>query len=170
MAGNLTPSQSYDNVLNVISGYDGMHDLQYYAAPASGETFVRGSVCYLDSSGNLAAGGDDTAMPMWAITGVNDFDANGDTGNISGGVVSCYVATGGYEIFTTEYVTTDTYNPNTLLTVATGADAGKVKAAAASNWNDAVVCGCVSKGTQTDVYNQSVLHFWPIFIPKVDIT
>jgi hypothetical protein len=165
MAGNLTPSQNYDHVLNVVSGSDGMHDLQYYAAPASGETFVKGSLCYVDSSGNLAAGGGDNSMPMWAITGVNDFDANGDVGNISGGVVSCFVATGGYEIFTTEYDSDGTYNPNQLLTADTST-AGYVAAAAAA-YSNAVVVGCVSKGVQTDVYDQSVLYFWTMFIPKV---
>jgi len=168
MAGNLTPSQNYDHVLNVISGSDGMHDLQYYAAPASGEDFVKGSVCYVDSSGNLVAGGAASVMPMWAITGVDDFDANSDVGNISGGVVSCFVATGGYEIFTTEFDSTSTYNPNQLLTVDTGT-AGYVTASEAT-YNDTVIVGCVSAGVQTDVYAQSVLHFWTMFIPANSVT
>ncbi len=169
MAGNLTPSQNFDHVLNVVSGSHGrMHDLQYYAAPASGESFVKGSLLYLDASGNLVAGGAAHAMPMWAITGVDDLDANSDVGNISGGVVSAFVATGGYEIFTTEYKATDTYNPNQLLTADTST-AGYVMASAAA-YSNAVVVGCVSKGVQTDVYNQSVLYFWPMFIPVTQTT
>lgn len=168
MAGNLTPAQNYDNVLNVVSGSDGMHDLQYYAAPASGETFTKGRMCYLDSSGNLVAGCTAAAMPMWAITGVDDFDANSDVGNISGGVVSCFVATGGYEIFTTEFRSADTYNPNQLLTTDE-TTAGYVKASAAT-YNDGVIVGCVSKGVQTDVYDQSVLYFWTMFIPANNVT
>jgi hypothetical protein len=168
MAGNLVPDQNYDHVLNVVSGSDGMHDLQYSAAPATNEDFVKGSVCYLDTDGNLVAGGGDSYMPMWAITGVDDFDANSDVGNISGGVVSCFVATGGYEIFTTEFNTSATYNPNQLLTVDTGT-AGLVTASAAQ-YNDTVIVGCVSKGVQPDVYNQSILYFWPMFIPAVNMT
>ena len=168
MAGNLTPSQNYDHVLNVVSGSDDMHDLQYYAAPATDEDFVKGSLVYVDSSGNLAAGGAANAMPMWAITGVDDFDANSDVGNISGGVVSCFVATGGYEIFTTEFRSTDTYVPNQLLTADT-VTAGYVMAASAT-YNDTVIVGCVSQGVQTDVYTQSILYFWTMFIPANSVT
>jgi len=164
MAGTLTPSQNYDHVISVVSGSDGMHDLQYKAAPGTSQTFVKGSILYVDpTTGTLKAGGGVTYMPMWAITGVDDFDANSDVGNMSGGVVSAYVATGGYEIFTTEFDTAS-YSPNDLLTYS--GTAGKIKKAAAA-YNTETIVGCVSKGTDTDIYGQSILYFWPMFIPVV---
>lgn len=165
MAGTLTPSQSYEHVLDVVGGYSGTHDLQFFAAPATGETFNEGALLYVDSDGNLAAGGGNTYMPMWAIGGVNDWDTNSDVGNISGGVVSAYVATGGYELFTTEYDSGETYAPNDLLTADT-VTAGYVTKSPTA-YNTKVIVGCVSRGTATEDYNQSVLYFWPMFIPTV---
>lgn len=169
MPGTLVPSQNFDHLLEVVSGKDGMHDLQFVAAPGTGEAFVKGSLVYVDpTTGTLKAGGGATYMPMWAITGVNDFDANGDVGNMAGGHVSAYVATGGYEIFTTEFVA-GVYAPNDLLTYATGDDAGKVKKSAAL-YSAAAVVGVVSSGTATEMYNQSVLYFWPCFQPAVKLS
>lgn len=171
--GTLVPSQDYDNTLVVVSGYTGMHDLQYVAEPAAGEDFVKGSIVSLDATGKMVAGLDKaSAMPMWAITGVNDFDANSDVGNVSGGHISAYPATGGYEIFTTEFVT-DTYLPNDLLTAATGADAGQVKLATAGvdgaievDATETIV-GVVSKGSDTAEYGQATLQFWTVYIPAI---
>lgn len=169
MAGNLTIAQDYDHIESIVSGDNGMHNLMFHAAPAASQTFKRGAVLSLTAGGLLTAGGTSTnAMPIFAVTGVNDYDANSDTGNISGGVVAGYVGTGGYEIKTTEFVT-GTYAPNTLLTYASSGDIGKVKAATAK-YSDGVVVGCVSSGVVADVYEQSMLHFWTLFIPAVKLT
>ena len=167
---SLTPAQYYDHVLNVVSGSDGMHDLQYRAAPASTATeFDRGSLVTLDSAGKVVAGADSThAMPLFAINSTEDFDVEADVGNISGGYIACFVATGGYEIFTTEFVS-GSYAPNDMLTAATGGDAGKVTEAGA-NYNDSIVVGCVSQGETTDAYSQAILYFWPMFIPENKVT
>ena len=164
--GTLTPDQKYDHVVNVVSGSNGMHDLQYVAAPNTGQTYKRGALLTLNSSGKFIAGTTtDHDMPMWAINAALDFDVNGDVGNVAGGNVGAWVATGGYEIFTTEFVA-GTYAPNTLLRAATAGNAGKVTAAA-TNYNDNLVVGCVSRGTSTGIYDQSILYFWPLFIPAV---
>jgi hypothetical protein len=163
---SLVPAQNYDHVINVTSGSDGMHDLQFKAAFATGQTFVRGSLVTVNSAGKLIAGattGHD--MPLWAINAVLDFDVEGDVGNVAGGTVACFVATGGYEMFTTEFVA-GSYAPNNLLTPATGGNAGKVTKAAAQ-YSDGLVCGVVSTGTATSIYDQSVLNFWPVYIPAV---
>jgi hypothetical protein len=162
--GTLVPAQNYDHVLNIVSGSNGMHDLQFVAAPASGQTFYRGSLVTLNSVGQLIKGiTTQHDMPMWAINATGDFDVESDIGNVSGGNVGCFVATGGYEIFTTEFVA-GTYAPNTMLTAATSGNAGKVTAAAAT-YSDTVVVGCVSRGTSTGIYDQSLLYFWPMFMP-----
>jgi hypothetical protein len=163
-------TQDYDNLLVVISGFDGMHDLQFEAAPAAAADFRRGALVSLNASGEFVAGLSGlTAMPLWAINDTADLDVVSDAGNTAGGVVSAYPATGGYELATTEFDAAGTYAPNTLLTEDT-VTAGFVVDAAATNYNDLPVVGCVSVGVRTEVYGQTVLQFWPMFIPAVDLT
>lgn len=160
----LDPTQYYTHNVQAVSGANGAHDLQYKAAVETGQSFYRGALVTLNSSGNIIKGiTTEHDMPMWTITGTDDYDFNGDIGNVSGGTVSAYVATGGYEIFTTEYVSA-TYAPNAMLCPATGGDAGKVKAAATA-YSLKLVCGVVSKGNTTDIYSVAVLYFWPVYIP-----
>ena len=91
--GTLVPGQNFDHLLIVISGWDGMHDLQYAASFASGETFNRGALISLDSNGEYVAGlSTNAAMPLWAINATDDFDVNSDVGNVSAtGIVGAYV-------------------------------------------------------------------------------
>jgi hypothetical protein len=167
--GTLTPAQMFDHSLNVIKGPSLMHRLDFHAAPAAGQAIAAGSVCSLNSNGQLVAGcGAGAAMnrpmPMFAIQNVDDFDANSDVGNISGGVMSAVVATGGFEIETTEYVTGSTYNPNDLLT-ASGASAGDVDRMSESPYGGQVAVGSVSTGTSTNADGKSALRFWTLFLP-----
>lgn len=169
MPGNLTPAQDYDHLVAAKSGSDGMHDLQFKAEIDTGQTWNRGALVCLTAGGKLTKGGGDAKMPLWAINSTSDFDVDGDVGNFIGNQVACWVATGGYELFTTEYVTTGNYLPNQLLTNATAGDLGKIKPSA-SAYNLTNIVGCVSSGVASDVYNQSVLNFWPMFIPKYKVT
>ena len=170
MPGTLDPSQNYDHVLQPVSGWTSMHSLQITAPVKSGVTFDAGALVHLDSNGELDLGADDTEMPLWASAGSEEYDTNSDIGNSSGGQVTCYPATGGYELFTTEYKSGDTYTKGTtLLTSGLTTDLGLVKAAGAV-YNDLIVVGLVSRGEATDVYGQSILYFWPVYIPPVKIT
>jgi len=160
--------QDFDHLLDPVSGYDGMHDLQYKAAPAEDEVFNRGSLISLDADGNFEAGlGGSGAnrMPLWAINASYDLDVKSDSGNISGGVVAAYPATGGFELVSTEFDTTGTYAPNDPLidddSVATGAMKLGTKPYAASE----TIVGIVSKGVFTETYNQTVIQFWPVCLP-----
>jgi hypothetical protein len=162
-----------------------MHDLQYAAKPAlfsdptnPEKVFERGALVSLDSAGEwvpgLSAG---TAMPCWAINATGDFDVNSDIGNISGGVVAAFVATGGYELKTTEFDTADagSYVPNAMLHAGAGSIAAEdtdrlgtvdfLAAPAALIPLAANVIGIVSKGEVTEVYNQATLQFWPVYCP-----
>lgn len=162
--GNIVPTMFYDHLLTVLSGSDGMHDLQFHAPAAASATFTRGSLVSLNASGQLVDGlYSNTAMPMWAINAVGDYDANSERGGTVGGNIGTFVATGGFEIKTTEFVA-GTYLPSSLLMAATSTNAGKVTAASAG-YSTVTVVGCVSQGTGTDVYGQSILSFWPMFIP-----
>jgi len=167
--GNLTPAQMFDHVLNVVKGPSLVHRLDFRAAPKSGETVLAGAVCSIDATGQLVAGVVTGAvfnrpMPMFAIQNINDFDANSDVGNISGGVMSAVVATGGFEIETTEFKT-GTYAPNDLLTAATGGDRGLVRRMTVSPYMTEVVVGCTSEGVSTNSDGKSVLRFWTMFLP-----
>jgi len=164
----LTPTQDYAHLLRVDSGANFMHDLQYISTPATDEEWNRGSLVSLDASGNLIAGCADTAMPMWSINASDDYDVSAEAGGTTGPDTGCYVATGGYEITTTEFVA-GTYAVNEFLTAGTGTNAGKVTNSPAA-YNTRVIVGCVSQGVRSDVYSQSTLTFWTMFIPKVKTT
>jgi len=182
--GLLAPGQNFDHLLDAISGYNGMHDLQLAAVPATGQTFNRGALVSLDASGNLIAGlsaVDGAEMPLWAINAAEDLDANSDPDNISGakdrqdgkllGGVGTFVATGGYELATTEFdiAALASYVPNAPLIHDTGT-AGFVTAGTSPIVIEESVVGIVSKGVRTEVYNQKVLQFWPVFLPARVIT
>lgn len=172
--GTLTPSQMFDHSLTVVKGPSLMHRLDFAAAPKSGESINQGSLASLDGIGEMVAGCAAGAhfnrpMPMWAIQGIDDFDANSDVGNMSGGVMSAIVATGGFEIETTEFVN-GTYSPNDLLTGATGADRGDVTRCSMAPYNAEPVVGCVSRNVFTNADDKSVLAFWTMFLPASDQT
>ena len=179
MPGTLTPSQDYDHVLNIVSGSDGMHDL-IFEAQATTDTYNnlnvwnRGSlICmwidgmYLGFGIRMYAGGWPGFMPMWAINAPDDLDVNGDVGNFTDRIVGGLVATGGYEIFTTEFFEEGDYEPNQLLTFADDDAPLVTKSPTLYSENDIV--GCVSRGITTDVYGQRVLNFWTMFIPALSL-
>jgi len=169
-----TPAQSYDHIVRISSGPIEPHTLQYGAAYKAAETFVAGACVSMHTDGTLQAGCSDTAMPMWAINGVADLDVQAEGiayaggAGISGGSVNAYVATGGYELFTTEYdsATGNTYTPNFLLTPATAtADVGKVTLADQNAYSAHMVCGVVSRGVVAEKFSKNVLFFWPVYLP-----
>lgn len=178
--GLLNPGQNYDHLLDIISGYDGMHDLQYHAIPESGiAEFFRGALLSLNANGEYQLGlsaANAGEMPMWAVNARDDFDANSDVGNISGAIarqdgqllggIASYVATGGYEIATTEFdpAAVASYVPNRAL-IHDAANPGFVTAGATPYAIAETIVGVVSKGVRTEVYGQSVLQFWPTFLP-----
>jgi hypothetical protein len=166
MPGTLVPAQNFDHLLDPVSGYDGMHDLQFHAPPEDGADFRRGALVSLNAAGNIVAGCGAADMPLWSINDTGDFDVASDVGNFSGGIIATFVATGGYELKTTEFVDTDVYAPNDLLTAGTAGDVGLVGLSPAL-YGDAVIVGCVSKGQFEEVYGQHVLQFWPMFIPTI---
>ena len=169
--GNLTPGSMFSHLLDVIKGPDKMHRLDFSVAPLGGELIYEGSLCSLNDSGVLVAGCDvgsvaKRPMPMFALQSWNDYDANSDVGNISGGTMSALVATGGFEISTTEFDSTASYTPNELLQPGLTTSLGKViKSTVAPYGNEAVV-GVVSKGKATNVDGKSMLTFWTMFLPS----
>ena len=170
----LDPAQNSDHLLHPVSGSVPMHDLQYAAAPSDTANWRRGGLISIKADGLIQQGLDiPTAMPMFAICDSTDYDAAADQGNTAGGTVSGFVATGGYELKTTEvdldnHAAVD-YTPNLALVNAMIADVaqiGKVAPAAGAGFPALEnIVGTVSRGVQTDVYDQSVLYFWPEHLP-----
>lgn len=163
-----TSPQNFDHLLVVISGSVPMHDLQYHAGIATGETWSRGALVSLDASGDLIAGlggVDSNSMPLWSINATTDFDVASDDGNISGNVVATYPATGGFELVTTEFDSTQTYAPNDPLIDDDGGTQGYVTLGTLPLVLTESVVGVVSFGVKTEVYNQTCLQFWPVYLP-----
>jgi hypothetical protein len=167
--GTLVPGQNYDHVNIVISGWNGMHDLMYNAKFKAAEVFNRGALVSLDSNGEFVAGlASGTAMPLWANNATGDFDVDSDVGNFSAtGIVGAYVATGGYEIRTTEYDTGGTYVPNTQLEADTVTAGYVTDKAIAYTTTQGECVGVVSSGEHTENYGQGTLSFWPVYLPAL---
>lgn len=166
---SLNPAQYYSHLVQAVSGSDRAHDLMFTAAAASGQTIIRGACVTLDSTGKFINGkNSDHDMVMWVVNGTADFDYEADVGNISGGKLGAFVASGGYELFTTEYVA-GTYHPNDPLTTATAGNVGKLTESTAA-YSTVLQCGVVSKGVVADIYTTNVLYFWPVFVPATKTT
>ena len=171
--GNLVPAQMYDHSLVTIKGPSRLNRLDYAIAPAVGADFRPGMAVSIDSVNGLiipgvpAGTGGNRPMPMFAIQDVNSYDANSDRNNMSGGVNSALVATGGFEVESTEYKSAQTvYPPNTLLKASVAPNAGRIEPAAASPYTGGVcIIGVVSKGVNTNRDGITALRFWTVYLP-----
>lgn len=168
----LTPAQDFDHLLDPVSGYNGMHDLQKKGKCSEVNGIIyRGSLVSIDPADGLIKAGLvlPWAMAMWAINSSQDFDVNGDTGNVATQdmIVGSFPATCGMELKTTEFDIADLASlvPQCLLTPSV-ANPGWVKAAAPDYSANAVV-GVVSDGVMTEVYGQKCLVFWPVWMPAI---
>lgn len=144
-----------------------------------------------------------TQMPIFLWPGYADFDVTnpgvpagvvigGTTTNLPAwvpirptGKLSGLVATGSYELESTEFDTAQTYAINDLLravTSNTDANAGKLTNQDASGgdgfataskcvWGDPTatnwesIVGVVSRGTYTNANGKQVIAFWPVYLP-----
>jgi len=166
MPGTMTPGQMFDHELNPVKGWPSPYAIDYAAPVSSSEinTIYAGMGCYLDANGEFRLGSVDGAVTILMFQGQNDFDANSDIGNISGGVMSGLPCVASYEVWTTEFVAGN-YLPNDYLTVvASGDNIGKVTE---GNAYINQICGIVSKGTFTNENQKSALQFWTYHLPPM---
>jgi len=174
----LNPSQNFDHLLHPVSGYNGMHDLQFVGQPADGADWRRGALVSLDAAGKLVAGlSTAVAMPMWTNNDSSDYDAASDKGNISGGNVAAFPATAGLELKTTEVdldnFTASDFTVNKPLVAAESLNGGTegLIAPGVLGTGDKIPLGTsqvgvISKGVFADEsYAQDVLRFWPCYNP-----
>jgi len=182
------PSQMFEHGLDVKKGWFDMTALDYSAKLGNvAFDMPRGRVVHL-----AVEGGKEVFLPGVGSSDVAIFLLNGSTdadvsnpGTTAGGIfvqqavspsgkLSGLVATGGYEIATTEYVKTSggstvTYAPGDLLTAATGTSAGDaatagVLAKASGAYADPV-CGVVSSGAAKNHNGVNTLSFWCVYLP-----
>lgn len=181
--------QQYENYIDVKSGdLDVSNQLMFTADLSEAESdsaakIVRGSVISLNSNGKFKLGvgniaGNVYPMPMFAKK--NAFDPDVATGAVGektgeilatslvGGKMTAYVATGGFELESSEFDTSvDTYAPNVALKAK--AD-GKVTPLGGAESGTTVV-GIVSvppfrSKASFNVYGNgnNRICFWPVFL------
>lgn len=176
---NRWSDQMYDHKIDVVRGPAPQHRLEYFAPAAEDASYLRGSVISADDTGALRKGcpagtTGNRPMPMFAIQGTDDLDVYTDFYNTGVAVPSAIVATGGFEIATTEFDIA-TYKVNDLLTVDDAT--GKVKKAAVDAYGTVPIIGICSVATDGTAvtnaigvptfsqYGKPLLTFWTVFYP-----
>ena len=160
-------AQMFEQALDVVKGWPGdLHALDKAAkldnTLLTGLTEVpAGRVAHLNANGEFELGGSGTQMPIYLWQGKDHADVynNGVSpvtstqhwvGISPTGVMSGVVATGGFEIQTTEFDDEQTYACNDLLTADANGVLTNVAAVQYVNW----ICGVCSSHVNAD--NQSV--------------
>ena len=186
-------AQMFEQALDTKKGWFQMAALDKSAplgaALLAGATEVpAGRVASIDANGEfqLGNGGNASAMPIYLWNGKGYMDVSNDgTSPISGnvnwvaisptGIMSGLVATGGYELQTTEFDTDLTYAINDLLT----ADANGVMNNGDNTQFTHWICGVCSPHGQAEVesdpgndnpvganaHGVEVLNYWSYFLP-----
>lgn len=184
--------QQYENYIVVRHGGVSDPERLFFNAPLNAEAtgVVRGSVVSLNEKGEMVLGlpegtGNVYPMPMFAKKNADDPDVTTgavgkETGEIIatstvGGVMMAYVATGGFEIESSEFDKTATYTINTALVAheAAGKQTGKITAAATNAiYGDKTVLGIVSAVPFRSKASMNVngtghnrICFWSVFFP-----
>lgn len=179
-----TPVFMTDHTLDALSNsVTNPHHLQYYAKLSANVTIdplYAGRVVHLNSSGEYETGLPNTTrachMPLFLWQSSNDPDvANPGASSRAGGWVAgaptgkikTLVATGGWELESTEYDTDATYTPGAGLTATsantTAATGGRITTGTAY---DVPLCGVVSRGEYTNCHGAGVIAFWSVWLPR----
>lgn len=183
------PRQDIQHTLDVVRGYNGLEKLTFQAPVDSAVQFplYAGSVVHLNANGKFEAGVKAATMPLFLWHSVDDFDVVNDGTNTTAAgdydwfsvfpgqtqadtTLTAYVATGGFELVSTEFDTSATYAPNDLLTSSpnntNAARGGKLrKLEGAEALYTTPVVGVVSRGTDLSKERIARLYFWPVFLP-----
>lgn len=182
-----TVKQQYENYIAVKSGGVNESERLFFSAPlnAAATGVVRGSVVSLNDNGEFVLGlpeGSGNKYPMPMFSKKNAYDPDVQTGAVGeatgeilatstvGGTIMAYVATGGFEIESSEFDKAADYGIN----VALVADANGKVTPADSNavYGAKTVIGIVSKTPFRGKDSMNVngtgnnrICFWPVFFP-----
>ena len=182
------PSQMFEHGLDVKKGWFDMASLDYSAKLGTVAFDVpRGRVVHLTTEGGkdvFLPGIGATDVAIFLLNGSTDADVSNPTTTAGGlfvnqaisptGKLSGLVATGGYEIATTEFVVPTsgngvTYAPGDLLTAATGTGAGAAATAGVlaktARAYAQPVCGVVSSGSAKNHNGVQTLSVWSVYLP-----
>lgn len=174
------PDLLTEHGLDVKKGWFDMASLDYSAKLSSAVTFAvkRGRVVHVDSNGEFRPGAHETNIAIFLLNGSDDADVS-NPGTTAGGrfmhqavaptgKMSGLVATGGYEIASTEFDTEQTYTPGDLLTAtASNSNAttgGRITNASVTQYVTPVV-GVVSSGKAQNHNGIQALSFWTVWLP-----
>ena len=172
-----------DKGLDVKKGWFDMASLDYSAKPSANMNAAgipRGRCAHLDASGDFVPGPSATGVAIFMLNGTDDADVSNPGTTSAGsfahiavaptGKMSGLVATGGYEIATTEFVT-GSYVSGQLLS-ATKVTAGATVAATDGQLTNAGVAaystpvvGVVSSGVADNHNGVQSLSFWSVWLP-----
>jgi hypothetical protein len=180
----VAPDLPFEHGLDIKKGWFDMASLDYSAKLGTvGYTLPRGRVVHLEVVGGqevFLPGVRTTDMAIFLLNGSNDADVYNAGTTASGkfvqqavsptGKLSGVVATGGYEIDSTEFVTARTYAPGDLLTAPTGAASGDAATGGVLTNNGVVqyvnpVVGVVSSGKHKNHNGIDTLSFWCVYLP-----
>lgn len=174
------PNLITEKGLDVKKGWFDMASLDYAAKLSSVVTFdvPRGRVVHVDTSGEFRPGAHNTGVAIFLLNSSNDADVSNPGTTASGnfmhraiaptGKMSGLVATGGYEIASTEFDVERSYTPGDLLTaVASNNDAevgGVITNESVEQFVTPVV-GVVSSGKAKNHNGVYALSFWTAWLP-----
>jgi len=160
-----SPPQMFDHVLEPIKGWFHMGALDKDVTPLllTDARLISGRVGYLNAAALLVPGLAANAMPLFMFPNAADFDVYRDAGGVGGGKGMCLVASGSYELQSSEF-TAGVYVPNQPLTARNVDDAnmGKLVGGVIGTHT---ICGIVSDGQIENENGVDVIQFWSIFLP-----
>jgi len=178
------PDLPFEHAVDIKKGWFDMASLDYSAKLGTvGYTLPRGRVVHLEHVAGkevFLPGVRATDVAIFLLNGANDADVANDGTTASGkfvqqaispsGKLSGVVATGGYEIDSTEFDSTRTYVAGDLLTAHLGASSsdaatGGVLTNASVTQFVTPVVGVVSSGKHTNHNGVSTLSFWSVWLP-----
>lgn len=178
------PDLPFEHGLDIKKGWFDMASLDYSAKLGNvAYTLPRGRVVHLEVVGGqevFLPGVRKTDVAIFLLNGESDPDVSNPGTTASGkfvqqaisptGKMSGVVATGGYEIDSTEFVTSRTYAPGDLLTAPLGAAAGDAATGGVLTNASAVqfvnpVVGVVSSGKHKNHNGVDTLSFWSVYLP-----
>lgn len=175
----VAPNLMYEHTLNAIKGWFQPAALDFDAVVSANVTvdLPAGRVVHLNAVGEFQTGVEGTHMGIFLLQGTDAADVANDGTTLAGnfmhqaimptGVNSGLVATGAYELESTEFNSALDYPPNQCLTAtindANATTGGRLTTGTAYTNN---ICGVVSRGVYTNAHGISVLAFWPVWLPE----
>lgn len=169
MPGTLVPDQMYDHECNVIKGWWHPHAIDRSGPIAEGENFNAGSIVYLDVNAEFRAGLPENTVGYFAWPNSDDFDVDGDVGNIQSRVLMGLPVTACYDLYTTEFDQTFEYDVNDYLTAwdaqLMGFTPDKLGLVRPGVPYTNTLIGTVNAGVFTNEYKKTVLRLLTYHLP-----